>query len=106
MGHEPGFKKVQAHTFSYEADLLDRAPSPNDMHDFGKSPVKAMADDPTLREHHDCRIVLIDYSMGDPVVKEASMLAQDDPALCSLKSRIQTLFFHGTPHEGSESAGN
>ncbi|CAH0027950.1 unnamed protein product [Clonostachys rhizophaga] len=82
---EPGFEHVNIHTFGYEANFADaKLPSILTINDFGQSLFEQMRNCPHLRNN-----------------ERAFLLARETP---EFQSRIQTIFFLGTPHRGSKYA--
>ncbi|CAG9940049.1 unnamed protein product [Clonostachys rosea f. rosea IK726] len=102
---EPGFEHVNIHTFGYEANFADaKLPSILNIHDFGQSLFEQMRNCPHLRNNERGPIIMLGHSLGGLIIKksdQAFLLARETP---EFQSRIQTIFFLGTPHRGSKYA--
>ncbi|CAH0052436.1 unnamed protein product, partial [Clonostachys solani] len=121
---EPGFHHVNIHTFSYEADVADaKLANMLTVHDIGRSLFEQMRNCPDLRNNERGPIIMLGHSLGGLVIKKVwcpwdvlpasshldvarlerlrSLLIKESP---DFQSRMQTIFFLGTPHRGSEYA--
>ncbi|VUC25121.1 unnamed protein product [Clonostachys rosea] len=99
---QPGFDHVNIHTFGYEADFSGaKLANILTIHDFGQSLFEQMRNCPHLRHSERGPIIMLGHSLGGLVIKKAFLLAREVP---NFQSRIQTIFFLGTPHRGSEYA--
>ncbi|KAK4462349.1 hypothetical protein QBC42DRAFT_267947 [Cladorrhinum samala] len=97
------FQDVRIHSFGYRADWDERQQSILDIHGFAQTLLAAVRNHPTIRRA-ETRIIFVGHSMGGCVAKKAYLLAHEDPAASDICRRIQSMFFLGTPHRGSDMA--
>ncbi|KAH6678875.1 NACHT and WD domain-containing protein, partial [Plectosphaerella plurivora] len=100
---DPDFKDVRIHVFGYNADWTKRQQSMLNIHDFAQSLLGEMKHNPIIRRDN-TSIILVGHSMGGCVAKKTYILARQDPTCKPLADRIQSMFFLGTPHRGSDLA--
>jgi pimeloyl-ACP methyl ester carboxylesterase len=123
LPRDPGFSKVQIHSFGYDADWSSSKSTPSlNIHDFGRSLLERLltssyvsdsrkVSDPivfssggNVANLRQTPIVFIAHSMGGLVVKQAYVLARHDPSCADLVKRMQAMVFLATPHRGSDMA--
>ncbi|KAK8023124.1 WD40 repeat-like protein, partial [Apiospora marii] len=100
---DPEFQHVRVHTFGYKADWGERRQSMLGIHDFAQSLLGEIKNDPLIRRDN-TRLILVGHSMGGCVAKKAYILARQDASSKNIADRIQSIFFLGTPHRGSDLA--
>ncbi|KAK7975915.1 Transcription initiation factor TFIID subunit 2 [Apiospora arundinis] len=100
---DPEFSCVRIHTFGYKADWGERRQSMLSIHDFAQSLLGELKNDPLIRRDN-TRLILVGHSMGGCVAKKAYILARQDASSKNIADRIQSIFFLGTPHRGSDLA--
>ena len=100
------FKHVRIHSFGYNADWSDRVSSVQNIHDFGKSLLGAVAHSPEICQdgQTDTRLIFVGHSMGGLVIKKAYLLAKQDPQYQHVAIRFHSIFFLATPHRGANTA--
>ncbi|KAL9046744.1 MAG: hypothetical protein Q9214_000500 [Letrouitia sp. 1 TL-2023] len=103
LSQDPEFGCVRVWSFGYKADWNERKDTVLEIHDFALALLGEIRNAPNIRRSK-TKIVFIAHSMGGLVIKQkkAYILAQEDPALKELASRIHTLYFLATPHRGSD----
>ena len=100
---DPDFEDVRIHVFGYNADWTERQQSVLNINDFAQSLLGELKNNPSIRRDN-TSIILVGHSMGGCVAKKTYILAQQDPTCKPLADRIQSMFFLGTPHRGSDLA--
>ena len=100
---DPAFKNVRVLSFGYDSNWIKSRDNCLNIRHFGRSLIGEISTSPYLRDA-DTPIVLIGHSMGGLVIKEAYMLARQEPNYKSLVKRFRTIYFIATPHKGSDSA--
>ncbi|OTA67679.1 hypothetical protein K449DRAFT_388472 [Hypoxylon sp. EC38] len=95
------FRNVRIHSFGYNADFLEKGQPHTDIYDFGQALLQALRNSQSFTENP---IVFIAHSMGGLVIKQAYLLARQDPSCHELASRIYGMVFLATPHRGSDLA--
>ncbi|OTA80149.1 hypothetical protein M434DRAFT_86684 [Hypoxylon sp. CO27-5] len=95
------FRNVRIHSFGYNADFLEKGHPHTDIYDFSQALLQALRNSRSFTENP---IVFIAHSMGGLVVKQAYLLARQDPSCHELASRIHGMVFLATPHRGSDLA--
>lgn len=100
---DPDFQDARIHSFGYSADWGKRSTSTLNVHDFAQSLVGEMRNNPSIRRS-DTKIIFVGHSMGGVLAKKAYIIARQDPGLQELAARVQSMFFLGTPHRGSDLA--
>lgn len=103
LPEDQDFKDVRVHSFGYKADWGERRQSILNIHDFARSLIGELKNNPSIRRDR-TRIVLVGHSMGGCVAKKAYTLARQDPTCSDLAERVHSIFFLGTPHRGSDLA--
>jgi pimeloyl-ACP methyl ester carboxylesterase len=103
LSTDPDFAEVRIHTFGYKANWVERQQSVLNIDDFAQSLVGALKNSPSIRRES-TGIVLVGHSMGGCVAKKAYLLAHQDPMCQKLATRVNSMFFLGTPHRGSDMA--
>ncbi|KAJ5094546.1 hypothetical protein N7456_010407 [Penicillium angulare] len=101
LPNDDAFENVRFHTFGYKADWAKRQQSIMNIHDFARSLIAGLRNDPLIRRDNS-RILLVGHSMGGCVAKEAYLIARQNPSFKVLSERIYGMFFLGTPHTGSD----
>ncbi|KAL8881602.1 MAG: hypothetical protein Q9198_001222 [Flavoplaca austrocitrina] len=101
---EPSFRNVRIHSFGYNADWTEKKESSMNIHDFGCSLLEAIRSSPSLKASGNNPIVCVGHSMGGLVIKQAYVLARQDPTCADLANRIKAMIFLATPHRGSDLA--
>ncbi|KAG8157439.1 hypothetical protein KVR01_012823 [Diaporthe batatas] len=101
---ELGFKNVRIHSFGYDSDWSKTSHSTLRIRDFAQALVASIYNSSILKRTKDVPLVLVAHSMGGLVVKQAYILARNDPVYHDVASRIHSLYFLATPHRGSNSA--
>lgn len=100
---DPEFKNVRIHSYGYDSDYLKGKDDCLNIHHFGKLLLVALSTSPCLVDS-ETHIVAIGHSMGGLVIKEAYILAKQDPQLRSVSGRFAAIYFLATPHRGADSA--
>ncbi|KAL2268697.1 hypothetical protein VTJ83DRAFT_3543 [Remersonia thermophila] len=104
LPREQGFRNVRIHSFGYDADWLSSKSGPTiNIYDFARQLLESLRHSPhTSRTEND--IVFVAHSMGGLVIKQAYVLARQDPSMADLARRMKAMVFMGTPHRGSDLA--
>ncbi|KAL8792668.1 MAG: hypothetical protein Q9195_004728 [Heterodermia aff. obscurata] len=101
LSQDPEFGCVRVWSFGYKADWNERKETVLEIQDFALALVGEIENAPDIRRSK-TKIVFVAHSMGGLVVKQACILAREDPSLGNLAGRIHTLYFLATPHRGSD----
>lgn len=101
---ELGFKHVRIHSFGYDSDWSKTSHSTLRIRDFAQALLASIYNSSILKRTKDVPLVLVAHSMGGLVVKQAYILARNDPVYHDVAARIHSLYFLATPHRGSNSA--
>lgn len=104
LPREAGFENVRVHTFGYDSDWSKASRSSLRIRDFSQALLASIYNSPSMKTPDDLPIVLIAHSMGGLVIKQAYLLARNDPVYQNVYKRIHSLYFLATPHRGSNSA--
>lgn len=104
LPEDPDFEGVRIHSFGYNANWATWLKSPVDVHAFGQSLVEELRSDPKIHGQN-TRIILVGHSMGGLVIKKACILSKTNPSFGDIGSRLDSFYFLGTPHRGSNLAG-
>ncbi|KAF2649450.1 hypothetical protein K491DRAFT_550850, partial [Lophiostoma macrostomum CBS 122681] len=105
LPREPGFQNVRIHSYGYDADwTTSKASSTINIHDFGRQLLERLRNSPELAGPRTCPIMFVAHSMGGLVVKQAYVLARQDPGYVDFAKRIEAMLFMSTPHRGSNLA--
>ncbi|CZT06939.1 related to vegetatible incompatibility protein HET-E-1 [Rhynchosporium graminicola] len=104
LPREPGIHNMRIHSYGYDADWQSsRASSTINVHDFGHQLLERLRGCSSI-SRSPTPIVFVAHSMGGLVVKQAYVLARQDPAFADLAKRIEAMIFLATPHRGSDLA--
>ncbi|GAB1315399.1 hypothetical protein MFIFM68171_05609 [Madurella fahalii] len=101
LPRHPGFRNVRIHSFGYDSDWKAKGHSTATVHDFGQALLLALRTSECFSTNP---IVFVAHSMGGIVIKEAYIMARQDPSCHELASRIVATVFLATPHRGSDYA--
>ncbi|PGH12527.1 hypothetical protein AJ80_06688 [Polytolypa hystricis UAMH7299] len=105
LPREPAFRNARFHSFGYDADWMARKGSSTlNIHDFGQSLLESLRNSPSIRESRTNRVIFVAHSMGGLLIKQAYILARQDPSCADLAKRIEAMVFIATPHRGSNLA--
>ncbi|CAG8961443.1 hypothetical protein HYFRA_00013893 [Hymenoscyphus fraxineus] len=101
LPRDPAFRNVRIHSFGYASNWGEKKASALNVHDFAKSLISEIHDNPHFGNGSTTPIVLIGHSMGGLVLKKMYMICREDPLYSSLAARVHTMVFLATPHRGS-----
>ncbi|KAF2253566.1 hypothetical protein BU26DRAFT_386212, partial [Trematosphaeria pertusa] len=101
LSKDIAFQNVRIHAFGYKSTWHDMRGSILNICDIAESLLGAIHNSPTIRKAKDTKIVLIAHSMGGLVAKK---VARVNPNYNDLATRIHSMYFLATPHQGSDMA--
>ncbi len=105
LPREPGFGNICIHSYGYDANWQCTKATPTiNVHDFGRQLLERLRNSTHLTSSQTRPIVFVAHSMGGLVVKQAYVLARQDPSLVELAKRMEAMVFLATPHKGSDLA--
>ncbi|RKK89759.1 hypothetical protein BFJ68_g16634 [Fusarium oxysporum] len=105
LPREAGFRNIRIHSYGYDADWKSSRATPTiNIHDFGQQLLERLRSSSEIARPRTSRIVFVAHSMGGLVVKQAYVLARQDPSFHDLAMRMEAMLFLGTPHRGSNLA--
>ncbi|KAF2742947.1 hypothetical protein M011DRAFT_252802 [Sporormia fimetaria CBS 119925] len=104
LSRDPGFEHARVYSFGYRSDWINTKSSILDVGVFAETLLASIQSSPSMVENRDSRIIFVAHSMGGLVVKKACIDANTSSNYQDIASRIESIFFLGTPHNGSEIA--
>ncbi|KAL1838860.1 hypothetical protein VTJ49DRAFT_2113 [Mycothermus thermophilus] len=102
---ESGFGNIRIYSYGYDADWqASKSTSTINVHDFGRELLEKIRNSTHILSSTTNPIVFVAHSMGGLVIKQAYVLARQDPSSAELAGRMKAMVFLGTPHRGSDLA--
>ncbi|OIW25252.1 hypothetical protein CONLIGDRAFT_718123 [Coniochaeta ligniaria NRRL 30616] len=105
LPRESGFHHVRIHSYGYDSAWTSSKAAPTiNIHDFGQQLLERLRNSHEIANSKTNPIIFVAHSMGGLVVKQAYVLARQDPSCSDLAKRMEAMFFLATPHGGTDLA--